>query len=43
MSDVLRKTLRGMSPAGIALADEIPLDPDDRALLEAAARELVGD
>ena len=35
--DVLRKTLKKMSPGAIALAAELPLTPDGRALLERAA------
>ncbi len=34
--DVLRKSLKKMSPAAIALATELPLDPDGRALLARA-------
>lgn len=40
LHDVLRKTLRRMSQAGIALAARIPLAAEDRARLEAAARSL---
>lgn len=35
--DVVRKTLRKMSPAAIAAASVLPLDPADKALLERAA------
>jgi hypothetical protein len=37
LEDVLRKTLAKMSPAAIARARALPLDPDSRALLERAA------
>lgn len=46
LDDVVRKTLRKMSPRAIELADTLPLDPRDRALLrriaEAEARPDVG-
>ncbi|MEM7409442.1 MAG: DUF4202 domain-containing protein [Myxococcota bacterium] len=38
--DITTKTLRKMSPAGIALARELALDPDQAALLERAAEHL---
>ena len=34
--DVIRKTARKMSPAGLALVAEVPLGPDELALLAAA-------
>lgn len=37
MIDVLRKTMRKMSPAGIAGAGALKLDPEDQALLTEAA------
>ncbi len=37
MIDVLRKTMRKMSPAGIAGAGALELDPEDQALLTEAA------
>lgn len=36
MIDVIQKTARKMSPAGLALAAELPLGPRERALLERA-------
>ena len=36
--DVLRKTMKKMSPEAIALATELPLDPRGRALLARAAK-----
>lgn len=39
MVDVVRKTLRKMSPQGVAAALDLPLDARDRALIERAASE----
>jgi hypothetical protein len=37
LRDVLRRTLRKMSPEAIAAARALPLEPEERALLESAA------
>ena len=40
MIDIIRKTLRKMSPAGVAAAQAIPVGEHARELIAAAAREL---